>query len=113
MRTGMILAWYATPTSPMPLLPTAAIVPATAVPWPFTSLVLLLLSQMFHPGTRFACRSGWFDCTPLSRTATVMPAPVDVFHAVAALIFGSCHSEEAASGSFVVALGATTASTSA
>ncbi len=43
-RIGITLAPYATPTTPMPLLPTAAIVPATAVPWPCTSLELLFLS---------------------------------------------------------------------
>ena len=47
---------------------------------------------MFQPGTRFACRSGWLLCTPLSSTATTMPAPVEVVQAVEAPILEICHS---------------------
>ena len=36
-RSGTIRAPYATPATPTPLSPTAAIVPATWVPWPFSS----------------------------------------------------------------------------
>ena len=34
MRTGMSRTFQATPDTPMPLLPTAPMVPATCVPWP-------------------------------------------------------------------------------
>src|SRR6187401_2715163 len=67
---------------------------------------------MFQPGTRFACRSGWLLCTPLSSTATTMPAPVEVFQAVEAPILEICHSCDRI-GSFVVALADTMRSTSA
>jgi hypothetical protein len=35
---GMILAWNATPATPMALLVDWAIVPATCVPWPWSSV---------------------------------------------------------------------------
>src|SRR5215831_366456 len=34
---GMILAWKATPATPMPLCVDCAMVPATCVPWPWSS----------------------------------------------------------------------------
>ena len=35
---AMILVVHATPATPMPLFPTAPIVPATWVPWPLSSI---------------------------------------------------------------------------
>ena len=37
----MIVLFHVTPVTPMPLLPAAAIVPATCVPWPLSSVGLL------------------------------------------------------------------------
>ena len=44
MRTGSIDAFQATPATPLALLVAAAAVPATAVPWPLISAMLLLPS---------------------------------------------------------------------
>src|SRR5215470_10695165 len=92
MRSGMILDPNDTPATPTELLPTAETMPATAVPCPWTSLVLLLLSEKFQPGTKFAARSGWEASTPLSKTAMITPEPVVAFHAVGAPIWVRCHS---------------------
>ena len=37
----MIVLFHVTPVTPTPLLPAAAIVPATCVPWPLSSVGLL------------------------------------------------------------------------
>lgn len=101
--TGMIFASGAIPEPPMPLLARAAMIPATCVPWPSSSETFALWSTMFAPCTsstkplassstplpaispgfvhRFAARSGWSSCMPVSRTATTIPAPVDCDHA--------------------------------
>jgi hypothetical protein len=95
--TGMIFAFHATPAMPRALLPTAAMVPATCVPWPTGSVGSLSPSPKSQPRTSstkplpssstplpaispgltqtFAARSGCVWSTPLSTTATTTPAP--------------------------------------
>ena len=51
---GMILAWNATPATPMPLWVDCAMVPATCVPWPWSSAALALSLTKFQPATNFA-----------------------------------------------------------
>src|SRR4051794_20529221 len=107
-RTGCTFALKATPVTPLALLETAAIVPATCVPchellepvgWPHSPAAyqspssLGLLSRPLpsraavasltksYPGTTFAVRS-LCGVIPVSATATVTPLPVAVSQAV-------------------------------
>jgi hypothetical protein len=104
--TDMIFTPGAMPLPPTPLAPVAATMPATCVPWPSSSVALWPGAIMFAPWTsstwplrssstplpatsaglvqRLPARSGWSNCTPLSRIATTMPAPWDWVHASAA-----------------------------
>ena len=81
-RTCWTLTRGATPTTPMPLLEIALIVPATCRPWlvvdnmlvgsgsrPLPSRALPGLEIMSYPGTVWPTRSGCVDC-PESTTAT-------------------------------------------
>ena len=101
---AMIRTVQLTPTTPTPSLPTAPIVPATWVPWLLSSMgfeVLLAVSMPKQSSTwplpssstplllqsgalrnMFADRSGWFQSTPESITATTTALlPVVRFHA--------------------------------
>src|SRR5688500_8930175 len=91
-RTGMMRFCQARPATPTPLLPMAPTTPATQVPWPYTSAVLVLLSTKLYPATSFPANSGWVDSTPLSTTATMTAvAPWVTSHAWGALTFVRCH----------------------
>ena len=112
----MILTVQLMPASPTPLLPAAPIVPATCVPWPWSSVGLLSFpakSQpcqsstkplwslsipsvrqplQFSPGLIQICelRSGCDQSTPVSITATVtLELPVVTFHASGASMSAS------------------------
>ena len=87
----MIQARPATEATPVPLSSVAAAEPATAVPWPCTSRVSVLLSWKLRPATMRSFRSGCVPSTPVSRMATVTPLPVVLAHAAAAPIFDRCH----------------------
>src|SRR5579872_5825576 len=90
----MIVVFQATPATPMPLFVAAATVPATAVPWPRTSLVLDVLLRKFQPGTSFELRSGCVPSTPESITATTTEDdPVVTPQAAGAEIAARCHCE--------------------
>src|SRR4051794_2943576 len=112
----MILTVQLMPATPTPLLPAAPIVPATCVPWPWSSVGLLSFpakSQpcqsstnplwslsipsvrqplQFSPGLTQICelRSGCDQSTPVSITATVtFGLPVVTFHASGASMSAS------------------------
>ena len=72
--TGRIDASGATPDSARPLPSTSATVPATCVPCPLSSTASSLRAITFQPGSRRPARSG-VAATPVSTTATTMPAP--------------------------------------
>ena len=82
----------ATDATPMPLLVTAAMIPATWVPWPLESLVppgpqspgSPLAPTQSAPPTTLPARSSWDASTPESTIPTVTPAPVDIAHAAGA-----------------------------
>src|SRR6266566_473588 len=77
--TGRILALGAMPTVPVPV-PCPAITTAMAVPWP-SSPTWISVSPLppdpvrLAPGRTTPRRSGMLAWTPLSTSATVMPAP--------------------------------------
>ena len=60
----MIGLFQVMPVTPMPLLAAPPITPATAVPWPVTSDVLLLFETKFQPAVMRAARSGRVPSTP-------------------------------------------------
>src|SRR5262245_51701533 len=106
--TAMMLAVQLTPATPLPLLPTAPIVPATWVPWLLSSrgkqLLLMALKPWVPAGHEtvkppmftlnavgadqmLAARSGWFQSTPVSMMATTLARePVVMFQAGTALM---------------------------
>ena len=67
----------AMPLMPVSLLLTAAITPATWVPWSPAGMLkptrpsMKLLLPFAPPGMQAAARSGWSSCTPSSITATI------------------------------------------
>ncbi len=90
---GRIFAWGAIPRAPAFLsLPCAAMSPAMPVPWPSESSRPSLYSpyKVSIPGRRFLRKSGW-GSTPVSRTATVTPAPLDNSCALSTLRYCRCH----------------------
>src|SRR5436309_1715265 len=94
IRMGMMRQPPAGDAMPTPLLVDAAAQPATWVPWPRRSLVSVLLSYVFQPGTILAERSGWLPSTPVSSIATItLLLPIVVDQAAGAAIFGRCHCE--------------------
>ena len=66
--TAYMVVPGATPITPLPLF-LAAIVPATCVPWPLSSLAFGLPLTQLVPSTTL--RSGWVRATPVSITATL------------------------------------------
>jgi hypothetical protein len=91
-RTGRILAPGATADTPVAFPVSAAIVPATCVPWPFGSvLVPSVPATKSLPGSTCPARSGWLASTPVSTTATVTPEPVDFAQASATWILEKSH----------------------
>ncbi|MNY00133.1 hypothetical protein D3C86_1326160 [compost metagenome] len=54
-----ILVLGATPTTPLPLLARAAMVPATWVPWPWSSMGSLSLLPKSGPLMTLPARSSW------------------------------------------------------
>ncbi len=91
-RTGMIGDSPATPAMPSALLVSAAAAPATSVPWPYWSAVLLVLAKVFQPATSLPAKSGCVASTPLSRMAITAPgAPCVRSQAWGARIWGRCH----------------------
>ena len=89
-RTGMIFAPGAVPATPMPLLVSAAMIPATCVPCPFSSRGPLHEPPPFTrsiPLTKRPLRSGCERSTPESTTATLTAPPfAPRAHAAGALI---------------------------
>ena len=80
------------PTPPRPLLARAATMPATMVPWPWSSLGSPSRLTASYPWTNEPCRSGCERSMPVSRIATtVSAAPVVTFHAAGAFVFESDH----------------------
>ncbi|MNL59899.1 hypothetical protein D3C87_1836630 [compost metagenome] len=75
----------------MRLLAIAATVPATWVPWPWSSVASLSLFTMSRPVSTWPARSGWVALTPVSITATLMPAPEAVGHTWGALTSATPH----------------------
>src|ERR1043165_3275758 len=100
---GIIRLSQTMPDTPLPLFPVAAMVPATFVPWPYTSEVSELLLYTFQPETISALKSGCVPSTPVSSTATIRPLePIDWSHAVSLEIVERCHWEgnNGSSGTF-------------
>src|SRR5437763_336506 len=89
-RTAMMRASWATPVPPMPLFPRAAMIPATAVPWPLASIgsppapvASLPTLPSLWSCHMLAARSGWDPSTPVAGTAAATCPPVLVRHAAA------------------------------
>jgi len=73
------------PAMPAPLSPIAAAMPATCVPWPWSSCAVIVPVTKVVPVINFALRSGWFRSMPVSRMAMVMEtAPVVISQACGA-----------------------------
>ncbi len=70
--TGITTTPGATPDTPRPLPDAAAMIPATCVPWPSSSVGSRSPDPVSIPGTRRPFRSGWARSTPESRTATTI-----------------------------------------
>ena len=90
-RTGMREARQATPDTPMPLLPRAATMPATWVPWPTLSDGSLSFWTKSQPASvaMFGARSGSSKLMPESTIATRTDSePVVWFHASGASMPG-------------------------
>ncbi len=83
---------YPTPAIPMPLSVTAAMIPASAVPWPFGSLVPAEPSRTDVPVTSAPPRSGCEASTPVSSSATTaVPLVVTLSYARSHPIRDSAH----------------------
>src|SRR3954451_10342675 len=104
-RSGRILAPGATPSMPMPLPASAAVIPVTCVPCPLSSWGVESPSTKSWPPRSRPARSGWAASTPVSITATVAPAPLETWCAASASIMSRPHCCER-SGSPAPAAGA-------
>jgi hypothetical protein len=98
-RTGITRKFQPTPATPTPLLPRAAIEPATSVPCPLDRSLVTPPSTCarfvvaLKPGTS-GFRSGWLGITPVSHEATMISLPpVSKSHAPTEFIFCArwCH----------------------
>ena len=97
--TGIKRAPKARPAVPRPLWVDWAMVPATWVPWPWSSLACLLLWTKLRPSTQrvlpksvaFLNFSKVSQAMPVSITATVTPRPMDSSQAVSAPTRDRCH----------------------
>src|SRR5947199_6498237 len=108
-RSGRVLAPGATPSTPTPLPASAAMIPVTCVPCPFSSWGVPSFCTKSQPGRSRPARSGWEASTPESTTATTAPVPFVARCAASASIMSSPHCR-ARSGSPAPAAGADAAS---
>src|SRR4051812_45186291 len=90
-RMGITWAPGATPSMPLPLPASAATMPVTCVPWPFSSWGVSSFCTKSWPGSRRPARSSCEASTPVSITATTAPEPVLVACAASASIVSSPH----------------------
>ncbi len=88
----------ATPATPIPLLVSAAMIPLTWVPWPWSSWALpwhnngsSLAPMQFVLATTLPARSMWVRSIPVSTTPTITPTPVAFDHAGGAPILVRFH----------------------
>src|SRR4051794_14858896 len=100
----MTIASGATPSMPFPLFASAATMPVTWVPWPFSSCGVSSFGcwTKSRPATSRPARSSCEASTPVSITATTTPEPVLVAWAASAWIMSSPHCWDR-SGSFEAA----------
>src|SRR4051812_38246350 len=92
-RIGMTFAPGATPSMPFPLFASAATMPVTCVPWPFSSCGVSSFGSWMksRPCTSRPDRSSCEASTPVSMTATTAPEPVLVECAASAWIMSRPH----------------------
>src|SRR2546428_6517875 len=78
--------------TPIALLLAAPATPAAQVPWPLSSVGLLVPLTMLYPATSLPCRSGCVRSTPVSRTAMMtLEEPVVRSHAAFVRVLTSDH----------------------